>query len=372
MLAGCSAPQAAVAPGESPSIPASGGSIPTGGAPHAQGNQTLSFPGSFAYANLTFDDHWDAASYCTLGCAPHAIDLAAQVPVGTPVQLSITSTANTGHSVWLGGSHLTITRYEGTQTSKLSVLAITLIRTAPGDLSLETQDYGPRDPDPAPLADGGSTIHLEVHILVTPSDIPAGIPIAVQLRGGDTLDARGPGVRMLSLVSPQGKVLRSKTGAITLAADAPAGRYTAVATANRSVVLRGPAQTLAARSYDYQAYEPHDYTAGQPLTFKQTVDTLPVVVGVILACKEQAGTSCVGGMMGSGTLDLKAPDGVSVLSMSQTCPAWCSITLAGAFSYYYSSQFLDEHLSPGDYEATLDLKLQNGMTAAMFSSTLAD
>jgi hypothetical protein len=331
----------------------------------------LHFAGAPQSADLSFDDTYPPNEWCNVSCidSDHRHDLTDKVPAGVPVHIQATVTGAGEFDAYFPSTGVSYSSYLYEASSGSIVLDVDLVRSADGAIGLEAMFFQPDAPE------AGPKLHSEVTIRSDPTHVPPGIPVALTLKPGDTVNATGKGVKGLYLIPPTGPVLRDETAPASLRVPdgGVAGTYVAIPYGTEAAILVGPGQTLQARSYVYHHGTPHDVAASQPTAWDEAIPATPIRVGLQLDCKQVADLGCSGSFRGNGDYTVAAPDGTGVFQYQGSCSPVCDATLvAGYFSRSFYGAFLDPHLAPGTYHATANVPQGNEMQATVVWATIEE
>lgn len=354
LLAGCSS-KPDVADASLP-VPGEGAEM----AAAAAVNQTkvqLQFAGGYKESDLPVAETFAPTDLCTFSsCPERPIDLAAVAPADVPVELSVVLSVNSNFGAYLDydPDEVSIVQYSTESSSGTIAIDALLVRSGAGALQLVIV---PEFPSFDALA-AGPSVTGNVHSVVRASVVPAYVPVAVQLGPGEVLNATGDGLEQLVAYAPDGSTVRDTTKPFGLAIPdgAPTGTYILFVVADEAVRLLGPDRTLTAHRLVFMETEPVDLASGQPSTWEMPIPGLPVEVGVALESKETVPDCCsAASYLGPRTIGITAPGNVAILTEETDClPLMgCPFTPLGRFSWWYGSEFLDEHLVPGTYAATV-------------------
>lgn len=370
LVSGCSSPKkAATADGSAPS-PLGQPLLPA----HA-GNSTaltpLRFAGDTVEGSLAIQESFAVTDSCFIGvpdcpdAGRRSYDVTALVAPNVPVELSAEVKADANYVVWLETKDAQTLRYNEKYNLGTTHLDATLVRSAAGTVIFHLQFYGPDFGNPQQAIPATGSIHT-----VSRNDVvPAYLPVAVQLKPGDRLNATADGLAQLVVMPPQGPALRVTTGPynVTIPASAPAGMYIVMASAEEAIHLSGPAgASLQARLLDFAQTDPVDVASNADTSWDMAVSGQPILVGIELVSKASSpSTNSVAPMVGANKASLQAPGNVEVLTdASADCGlTWCSFALFGQTGWGYSSDILDEHLTTGSYHATVSMKTSNNLQA---------
>lgn len=369
LMAGCSSKPSA--PAAAAPQPAGGGD---GGAPQP-GNDTLyllQFAGGYREAELPVAVTFAQTDTCLfLGrsvCPEKSVDLTPIVPPGVPVELSVTLAVNSNFNAYITGDDaVSIVQYSSDYGSGTISIDVLLIRGGEGAVALTVQPVFPS----ADGAAAGPSATGTAHSVVRASVVPAYVPVAVELNPGETVNATGDGLEQLVAYPPGGgPPVRDLTApfGFQVPASGPAGTYILFATADEAVRLMGPGpnRTLSAHRLVYLQTDPVDLVSGQEATWDMAIPGLPVEAGVVLESKDTVPDCCsAGSFVGSRAVSLTAPGNVQVIMDHYDCMlvVACSMTLLGNTSEWYGAPFLDEHLVPGTYTASVKADQTNASQA---------
>jgi hypothetical protein len=367
LVSGCSSPEKATANDATPL-----GQPTAADAPNATVLAPLRFAGETAEASLPIEDSFAAQDGCTFGissCPPtsqHTYDLTPLVPANVPVELSAAITADASYNMWLENKDAQSLLFSQKYNQGTTTIDTTLVRAAAGTVMLVVQFYNFDLANPQPSVAFKGAVHS-----VSRNDVvPVDLPVAVQLQPGDHLNATADGLVQLVAYPPHGAPLRVVTGPynITIPADAPSGTYIVLASAEEAVHLSGPAgASLQARLLDFTVSDPVDVASNADTSWDMAVPGQPLMVGVQMMSKGSfgQGSSSILPLVGSHKASLQAPGNVEVLTDSSAdCGVtWCQFVILGQTGWGYASPFIDEHLSPGSYHATVSMKTSNNMQA---------
>jgi hypothetical protein len=315
----------------------------------------------------------DECNFSVTGCpgGVKSFDLTPVVAPNVPVELSASVTGDASFDIYLDFQDAESIRSSSKYDQGTETIDATLLRAASGTVSLVVVFYGPDYSNPQQ----STTLQGAVHTVTRTDVVPAYVPVAVELGPGDTLNATGDGLSQLALFPPQGPALRVLKGPfnITLAADAPRGTYVAIAQAEEAVRLYGPNTTLSARLLEFTQSDTVDVAANGDTSWDLQMPGQPLIVGLQMESKGQVGQAAVLPLVGDHKVALQSPLNVEVLDAqpAQCGPTpWCSFALLGQTGWGYSSGFLDEHLVPGTYHATISMQASNDMQAFAWGLTV--
>jgi hypothetical protein len=367
LLAGC-----AHAPSAAPGSPSTGTGTSSMAGVLAGHGVPLHFAGSAQASNASFDDTFQPTEWCAINCDSnaHAHDLTAQVPAGVPVRLEATVTGSGDFYAYLSTSHVSYSSYHTHSEDGTFTLAVDILRAADGTVALVPIYLQPATPEAAPA------LHTQVGIRSDPSRVPAGQPVALALKPGDTVNATGDGVKGLYLVPPHGPPLRDQAAPLSIRVpdDGTAGTYVAIP-AGAAAQLVGPDQVLVARRYAFHAGAQQDIPAGQAFAWDESLPDAPVSVGLQITCKQVADQGCSGSFRGNGDYTVSAPDGAQVYQYTEADCAPpsqpCDLAIvAGYHEWDAMDGFLDPHFTAGVYHAAANVQQGSGMVAAVVWQTI--
>jgi hypothetical protein len=370
LLAGCSSKAPAAAP-VAPDPLAAG---PDAAAPANVTQQVLRFAGGDREASLAVDESVAATDTCiftSATCTPHTVDLTALVPTDVPVELSVNLAApNTVYAYVYGDDGVSVVQYSSDRQGGGWSIDVLVVRGGEGTVQLVLYQYYPS------AQSGGqpSAVTGTAHSAVRSSLVPADVPVSVDLGPGDVVNATGD-IEQFVAFPPSGPALRDLTYpfGIAIPAGAPTGRWTLFALADEAVRLTGPDRTLVAHRLAYSETEPVDLASGQEATWAMPVDRLPVDVGVVILSKDTVPDCCAAAaFMGSSRVALTSPGNVQVITDQDDCIPFvsCNFLVLGSSSTWRSAGFLDEHLVPGTYTASVTADQANGFQAYSWALTV--
>lgn len=352
LLAGCSDP----APGGDDGV-ADGGDADGNVAATQATDVPLGFAGGDFAGNLTGTSTFAITSQCAFDCpndAQDIIDLTPIIPANAPVELIVT----------VFGANCAIT-YEDTYAigvedgqrgefdGQVATFAGVFIRAETGKVELHVYNPGGFGvpPEPAPTADWTAASLVRADRLVP------GVPAAVTLQPGQSLNVTGSSIDEAILFAPDGLVTRDAVAPFQVNATA-AGEHTLLMLGGEASPVRGPAgATLSARRLALLEGPPQDVQSGAPTTWAFDAPSRPLLAGLGLRYKETAGGFAAAPTTTQYDLSLSTPGGVEVARDGQTCAPVCQFFLLSSngddfFDILAFSDFLDERLTAGAYQAT--------------------
>jgi hypothetical protein len=339
----------------------------------AAGNVTqtmfpLLFAGGTREASIPISETFVASDACffgfpdCVGNAERTYDLTPVVPADVPVEMAISLESPGDINVDFEFTDAQFIQVSEESNGGSESIDATVVRAATGTLTLVLTFQFPR-PDSAQGFAVAGTVHT-----VTRSDVvPPLLPVAVQLGPGDVVNATGDGLEQFVAFAPNGQTLRAVQYPFSLQVpeDGPSGTWFLVADADEAVRMTGPNQTLSARLLQYTETEPVPVAANQATTFTMDVAGHPFQAGVVLESVDSVnGFFGVAEVMGAHTVTLVTPDNVQVLQDGDSgsgCLPWCAFNPIGSFEWPYESAFLDEHLRPGTFTATVEMSTANNV-----------
>ena len=326
------------------------------------GNDTLypmQFAGGYREAEMPVAASFAPTDVCLFVgsmCPEKVIDLTPVLPTDVPVELSVSLAVNGDVNAYIDGDDaVSIVQYSSDSESSKTTIDVLLVRGAEGAVTLHVRPFFLSGDDAA----SGVSATGTAHSVVRASVVPAYVPVSVLLNPGESVNATGDGLEQLVAYPPGGgPAVRDLTAPFGFQGPAtgPAGTYILFATADEAVRFMGPNRTLSAHRLVFMDTEPVDLVSGQEATWDMAVPGLPVEAGVVLESKDTVPGCCAAGsFIGSRSVALLAPGNVQVISDTFSCTlvVACSATLLGYTSQWYGSAFLDEHLVPGTYTATV-------------------
>ncbi|HUR25944.1 MAG TPA: hypothetical protein VM327_08040 [Candidatus Thermoplasmatota archaeon] len=301
-----------------------------------------------------------AASLCSHGL--QEVDLTPAVPAEVPVGLTVELTGPGNYDLSLVSNEATVVRYEEDYSSGTWTIDAILVRGSSGTLTLTVQYVLP-----SVESAQGVTLAGRAHSSARGDVVPAYIPVAVELRPGDVINATGDGLTQFVVFPPEGAPLRAVAFPFGLRVPDtyPAGTYFVVADADEAIRMTGPDRPLSARAITYTRTEPLDVVPGQETTWEMAVPGHPLNAGVVLESKPTSGDLSLASFPGNFKARLTSPENVDVIAVDQPCtPAVdCGIVLAGHNGYSSPGTYLDEHLVPGTYLASMTMENGHDMRA---------
>ena len=335
------------------------------------GNTTLlplRFAGGDREASMPIEFTFAPTENCILGfteCPFQRVDLTPLIPVDAPVELSVTLDSNTNTQGGVSGNDaVSFVMYSQERDQGQVRIHALLVRSADGVVELA---LGPIFPSADQMQSGGRVTGT-AHTIARADVVPAYVPVAVQLGPGDVVEARGGGLEQLVVFPPSGDAIRITTAPfqVELPADAPAGQYFLFAEADEAVRMAGPNATLVAHRLVYLEGDPVDVPMAQPTTWPLEIPGFPLIVGIEIESKRNVPDCCgVASYMGPRHVKMTTPANVDVLVEDVDClPLMgCPLNPIGTSSNGYNTEFLDEHLVPGTYTASVLIDQANNMQA---------
>ena len=327
---------------------------------------TLRFAGAAAVHEVVWANGTvEAQETCNLGgCimgtegAFHRTDLTDRLRAGTPSLLSV-SLEWTNAPVEFGGFDVLLEAPDSTVYGSRATLepghleAIAVLRPT-GTVALVMAAFGPGGEVPA------TDYTLRIGIDSEPEAVLPGVPVAVALAAGDTLQARsyGGGEAAFLLYGPDDAFLGEFDGERTLPANAPAGDYVAILPAG------GPSGTLATDSgADAMRAVPLRHEPGADLKAPPTgagsadwsVGGVPLALGFTVRAAEDLAVTPL--MATSGLMvRLEGPGGY-VLDGGEVC----GLCLTGGFGYRRDSGTGDPLLTAGAFRLHVESHASAGV-----------
>jgi hypothetical protein len=334
----------------------------------------MRFAGGDREATLPVQVDFGPADACflqDLGVCPQArktVDLTPVIPADAPVELSITLKGNGNYNFDFATTDATLLRSDENYQSGTILLDATLVRSGSGTVTLVV-DFEFASVDAAAQ---GAGLKGTAHSVARADVVPPFVPVAVDLRPNDTLATFGGSVQQLVVFPPGGlPALRDLTVPfnVTIPADAPAGTYLVMVAGDDATTLFGPDAPLKAHLLAFVQGPPTDLAPNGETAWDFTLDGQPVEAGVLIESKDAA--PGVGGpvLLGSHSVTLTSPQNVDVLGGAggSTCLATCGFTALGRESWAYGSPFLEEHLVPGAYHATVKADASQGLAGSTWA-----
>jgi hypothetical protein len=337
----------------------------------------LTFAGGTREGTLAIDETFAPTDLCPFGLDPCAAsgqrtyDLTSIVPADVPVEMSVDITVDAEVDLGFAMADAQFIRMDEESQGGSVRLDATLVRLASGTVTLVLQFEWPGFGSVQ-----GVTLQGAVRTVTHADVVPALLPVAVELGPGDVVNATADGLQQFVAFPPSGKAVRAVQYPYSLVIpdDAPRGTWFLVGDADEPLRVTGPNRTLSARLLEFQQTDPVDVPANQATTFTMDVAGHPLLVGLELESQRQVepffGVLLI---MGAHTPALVSPDQVQVLTgtdESAGCLPWCSFNPIGSFTWAYQSVFLDEHLTPGTFTATVEMTTANGVTASAWALSI--
>lgn len=344
-----------------------------------EGNLTLTplrFAGEDREASLPIEMTFAATDQCLLGftaCPYQRVDLTPLIPVDVPVELSVTLQVNTNVQGGVTGSEeVSFVMYSVEENQDRLRFDVLLVRSAAGVVELV---LGALVPSMDQLQSGG-LITGTAHTIARADVVPAYVPVAVPLGPGDVVEARGGGLEQLVVFPPAGDAIRVTTAPfqVELPADAADGQYFLFAVADEAVRMSGPNATLVAHRLVHLWGDPVDVPMAQETTWPLEIPGFPLMVGLEIQSKRNVPDCCgVASYMGPRHVTVTTPANVEVVAEDVDCLPFmgCPLNPIGTSSNGYYTEFLDEHLVPGTYTASVLIDQANNMQAYAWALYIA-
>ena len=338
----------------------------------------LAFAGGTREGELAISETFAANDACffgfpdCLGASVRTYDLTPIVPAEVPVEMSIQMDSQADLDVnfeLVDAQFIQVSDDEdqggggGGNGQRFDAL---LVRAESGTVTM-TIRYG----FPGPGAAQGITVTGIAHTVTRADVVPSFLPVAMRLEPGDVVNATGDGLEHFVAFPPSGEPLRALQYPFSLQVpeDAPSGTWILIGDADEALRLLGPNRTLAAQLLDFVMTTPVDVPANQATSFTMDVPGFPLHAGVAFQSKPIADSFFAGvTILGNHEVSLVSPDNVDVVAGSATCQPFCDLSFIGGIDEFgYSSGFLDEHLKPGSYTATITMETDNDVQAFGFA-----
>lgn len=349
----------------------------------APGNVTqtmfpLAFAGGTREADLSISETFAPTDACffgfpdCLGAAERLYDLTPAIPAEVPVEMSIEVTGQGSLGIdfeLTDAQFIQLDQEENGQTTRIDA---TLVRATSGTVGmLITFEF------PTPDAAQGVTVEGTVHTVTRSDVVPSFLPVAIRLEPGDVVNATGDGLQHFVAFPPSGEPLRALQYPFSLEVpeDGPSGTWILIGDADEALRILGPNRTLAARLLAFVETAPVDVAPNAVTTFALDIPGSPLHAGVAFQSKRVADLF-IGGLtvLGNHQVSLMSPDRVDVLSggAMANCSPFCDVSLLGGIDDFgYTSGFLNEHLRPGSYEASVTMETSNDIQAYGFALFIA-
>ncbi|HUR25948.1 MAG TPA: hypothetical protein VM327_08060 [Candidatus Thermoplasmatota archaeon] len=334
----------------------------------------LAFAGGTREAELPIAETFAVSDACLFGfptsCAGPAtrtIDLtpivAAEVPVEMAIEVAADANIDIGFNM-VDAQFIQVSDDGDGDSTRIDAL---LVRAPAGTIELVITYTFPGFPPSQSVTVAGSA-----HTVTRDEVVPAFLPVALHLEPGDVVNATGDGLEHFVAFPPSGEPLRALQYPFSLRVpeDGPSGTWVLIGDADEALRLAGPNRTLSARLLEFVLTTPVDVPANQKTSFTMDVPGFPLHAGVALQSKRIADSFFAGvTIVGNHQVSLLSPDRVDVLDgASMTCSPFCDFSfLGGIDGNGYGSGFLDEHLKPGSYEATVTMETSNDVQAYGFA-----
>lgn len=301
---------------------------------------------------------------CELAGGEQVFDLSAIVPPQAPVELTVSvfgarASMTFEDATALGAGDGDFGDFDGQAT----VFGIVVTRAEAGKVLLHVYNPGGfgLPPNAAPTAD------WEARSVVRADRLVAGVPAAIELQPGESLNLTGSDVEEALLIAPDGTMTRDQAAPFQVTANGTAGTYILLMGGSGSTQVLGPAVPMSAKRMTTVQDEPRALASGSETSWTFTPDGVPLDVGLTLH-SAPAPVDPFGGGFPSMTafstgwqLSLTAPGNVVLI---QEDDSFCSPFCGGGFRYTTSTEFLDERLRPGEYQVSVTYTGNEGQAFA--------
>lgn len=366
LLAGCTeTPAATDAPvPETAATPAPGGAkaflelangtaLPAIGFDAGDYNSTVTFTGDFPNPNT-----------CTVQDCPEqtlSFDLTPLVPAQAPVDLTVSFDGDPCIDARLHVEDGETVRDIGDQDSLDSDLALRLVRSPAGTVTLVLRNCSLLAGD---LGATSNTVTAEVRTVVRSEVLPMFSPVSLTMAPGDRIQAMGNDLEDLVIVPPGLNPIHLLGDFdFTVAAGMPSGRYVVVALGQGEAMLHGTVGPMRALVVHIALGEPADVVSGQPLSFEVPTQGVPLYAGLVLRSKPLAEGIAVMSFMGDHEVTF-ALDGTEISRAGESgCAVSCGMAVLGSNSWSYNTGYLPETLKPGTLQVTLTNAAANSFQA---------
>lgn len=304
---------------------------------------------------------------CTALGGEEVFDLSDIVPAQAPVELTV-SVAGARASMSFedasafGAEDDAFGEFDGQATN----FAVVVTRADAGKVLLHVYNPGSFGfpPDPAPTAS------WEARSVVRADRLVPGVPATIRMEPGESLDLTGESVEEAVLIAPDGAVTRDATAPFSLMANGTAGDYTVLMLGQDSTPVYGPNVTMVAKRLVVLEEDPQPLASGGATTWTFTPRSRPLMVGLRIESSPLPGSPVpfftAGSTMTQFEAAITGPGNAVVAEAAQDCQPFVCGFAFGGFSWGFGSEYLDERLQDGAYEASVSYT-GNGMQAVAWS-----
>lgn len=305
---------------------------------------------------------------CELLGGEQVFDLSDIVPAQAPVELTVTvngarASMSFEDASALGAQGGEMGEFDGQATG----FGVIVTRGESGKVLLHVYNPGGIFSFPPNTAPSAS---WEARSVVRADRLVAGVPAAVPLKPGQTLNLTGESVEEAILIAPDGQATRDSTAPFSLMANGTAGEYIVLMLGQDSTGVTGPEVEMLAKRIVIVREDPQPLASGGANTWSFRPPSRPLLVGLEIESVPLEGTPfpffSAGSTMTQFEATITTPGNAVVLEASEDCQPFVCGFVFGGFSWGFASEYLDERLEAGDYEASVTYT-GNGMQAIAWS-----